>query len=108
MNFEWKILHAEIWIESVTGNMMTKLGTLCKYQNLKSKLVREREKKNFFLNVKWILLKCVNSVWLALCPNYLQLIMMILGGNKSLFIFEIIDDCDKCDNCDDSDNSDNE
>ena len=88
---------------------MTKLGTLCKSQNLKSKLVREGVKKNsFFLNVKWILLKCVNSVWLALClcPNYLQLIMMILGGNKSLFIFEIIDNCDKCDNSDKIDNSD--
>ena len=68
----------------------------------------ETEKK-LFLNVKCILLICVNSVWLALClcPNYLQLIMMILGGNKSLFIFEIIDDCDKCDNCDNSDNSGN-
>ena len=36
-----------------------------------------------------------------------QLFTMILGGNKSLFIFEIIDDCDKCDNCDNSDSSDN-
>ena len=60
-----------------------------------------------FFYVKCILLTCVNSVWLALCSNYLQLIMMILGGNKSLFIFEIIDDCDKCDNCDNSDNSGN-